>query len=139
MPETFQILVDQRGGIALLSLHGYLDAHTAVEFEGAIQRKVADGYVRIVVDCTKLNYISSAGLGVFMSFVEEVREKEGDIRISGLLPKVLQVFDILGFTEIFQLFPSADEAIASFEERAETNASGDPGAGPEEGNHAANL
>lgn len=123
MPEMFQITDQQHGDVAVLQLHGYLDAHTAAEFESAIQRKVAGGCVRITVDCEKLNYISSAGLGVFMSFIEELREKDGDIRIGGLLPKVRQVFDILGFTEIFQLFDTAADAVASFQPKEEGNAS----------------
>ncbi|MCW5964487.1 MAG: STAS domain-containing protein [Bryobacterales bacterium] len=122
MPDTFQILEEQQGEVALLRLHGYLDAHTAAEFESAIQRRVDQGCACIVVDCEKLSYISSAGLGVFMSFIEELREKEGDIRIGGLLPKVRQVFDILGFTEIFQLFDTADAAVTSFQLKEEGDA-----------------
>ncbi len=115
MPETFEIVEEQQGSVALLRLHGYLDAHTAADFECAIQKKFASGCVCIAVDCAKLSYISSAGLGVFMSFIEELREKDGDIRIGGLLPKVRQVFDILGFSEIFQIFDTAQAAVASFE------------------------
>ena len=114
MAETFQIVEKDEDGVVTLQLQGYLDAYTAADFEEAIQRKVAGGKVCLVVDCAQLNYISSAGLGVFMSFMEEVREKGGDIRIGGLLPKVRQVFDILGFAEIFQIFDRAEDAAASF-------------------------
>lgn len=115
MPESFQIREEQKNAVSVFHLEGFLDAHTAPQFEEALQKKVSAGDCRIVVDCTKLTYISSAGLGVFMSFIEEVRESSGDIRIGGLISKVRQVFDILGFSEIFQIFDTAHSAILSFE------------------------
>ncbi|MDZ7637678.1 MAG: STAS domain-containing protein [Bryobacterales bacterium] len=114
MPETFQIHEEQQGAVRIFRLIGFLDAHTAPQFEKALQAKVAGGDCRIVVDGSALTYISSAGLGVFMSFIEEVREVDGDIRIGGLISKVRQVFDILGFSEIFRIFPTAEEAVNSF-------------------------
>jgi len=55
-----------------------------------------------------------AGLGVFMSFIEEVREKGGDIKICSLVPKVRQIFDILGFQAIYDMVESRDEAVRRF-------------------------
>lgn len=114
VPESFHIHQQETAGVRIFRLEGFLDAHTAPQFEEALQARVAEGERRIVVDCSALTYISSAGLGVFMSFIEEVRDGGGDIRIAGLIPKVRQVFDILGFSEIFQIFESTSEAIASF-------------------------
>lgn len=114
MPESFQIREEQVSGVRVLRLKGFLDAHTAPAFEGALHARIAAGINRIVVDGAELTYISSAGLGVFMSFIEEVRESGGDIRIGGLIAKVRQVFDILGFNEIFRIFDTAAEAVESF-------------------------
>ena len=117
MAEVFHVREEQQNGVCLLHLKGFLDAHTAAQFEAVIQRHVANGDVRLVVNCEELNYISSAGLGVFMSFIEELREQGGDIRIASLISKVRQVFEILGFTEIFELYATVDEAVASFQEK----------------------
>ena len=114
MPESFHIHEETEGTVRVFRLEGFLDAHTAPQFEEALQKRIAEGGTRIVADGSHLTYISSAGLGVFMSFIEEVREKGGDIRIGGLIPKVRQVFDILGFSEIFQIFDTASAAVASF-------------------------
>lgn len=97
-------------------LDGYLDAHTAPQFEKAIEEEYSAGRTRIIVDCQKLTYISSAGLGVFMSFVEEIREAGGDIKICGLTPKVMQVFDILGFPALFDIVEDVPTAIKRYEE-----------------------
>ena len=114
MAESFQIREERQGPVTVFRLEGFLDAHTAPQFEEELQKKVAAGDHNIVVDGAALTYISSAGLGVFMSFIEEVREAGGDIRIGGLIPKVRQVFDILGFIEIFQILDTADAAVGSF-------------------------
>ena len=84
-----------KGELTVLALDGFLDAHTAPEFESAIQSDIDTGHLQFVVDCAKLTYISSAGLGVFMGFIEELRERGGDIKICGLTPKVEQVFEII--------------------------------------------
>jgi len=115
MPTSFTIVRSDRNGIRVLALDGYLDAHTAPQFEKAIQEEFEGGRNRIVVDCARLTYISSAGLGVFMSFIEEIREAGGDIKLSGIVPKVYQVFEVLGFPALFEIFDSVDAAARRFE------------------------
>ena len=114
MPHPFAVHRLQEGDLSVLSLDGYLDAHTAPHFERAIQDEIDAGRVRLVVDGAQLKYISSAGLGVFMSFIEEIREKGGDIKICSLVPKVRQIFDILGFQAIYDMVESRDEAVRRF-------------------------
>ena len=114
MPNAFHVEKTRREGIAILSLDGFLDAHTAPLFETSIQEEVEAGQVRLIVDCSRLTYISSAGLGVFMSFLEEIREKKGDIKICSVIPKVRQVFEILGFPSLFEIVADIPEAIQRF-------------------------
>ncbi len=114
MPNPFAISTAHNNGISIIALEGFVDAHTAPNFEAAIQTELEAGHVRIVVDCSKLNYISSAGLGVFMSFIEEVREQNGDIKISGLAPKVRHTFEILGFHDLFEMADTLDIALSGF-------------------------
>lgn len=116
MPHPFIVRPSSEGDLVVLGLDGYLDAHTAPEFERAVQAQIDAGQVRLIVDGTELKYISSAGLGVFMSFIEEVREKGGDIKICGLVPKVRQVFDILGFHAIYDMLDTRDAAVRRFAE-----------------------
>ncbi len=116
MPNQFALERSFKDGLSFIELHGYLDAHTAPEFEAAIQSEIDAGHHRIIVNCEKLTYISSAGLGVFMSFIEEIREEGGDIKICGLTPKVRQVFDILGFPELYDMCESVPDAVQRFSE-----------------------
>jgi len=112
--NNFQIERSDEGGIRILALDGYLDAHTAPQFENAIHDEMQAGHQRMVVDCARLTYISSAGLGVFMSFIEELREIGGDIKLAAITPKVYQVFEVLGFPALFDILDTTQAAVAKF-------------------------
>lgn len=101
-----------------VAVAGQLDAHTASDLETALHQIIAGGDVRLVVDFTSLDYISSAGLGVFMVFIEQVRTAGGDIKLAAMQPKVHMVFDLLGFHVLFEIYPSVDEAVRAFPEVA---------------------
>jgi len=116
MATPFTIQRSSQDDFTILSLEGYLDAHTAPAFENAVQEEMDAGHKRLIVNCERLNYISSAGLGVFMSFIEEIREGSGDIKICGATPKVLQVFEILGFPALFDLLPDVAAAVKRYAE-----------------------
>ena len=116
MPNPFSVTTDSEGDFAVIHLEGAVDAHTAPQFEEAVQKVIDDGQNKIVVDCEKLSYISSAGLGVFMGFVEELREAGGDIKICGLTEKVKQPVEILGFETLFHFCPDVAQAKEKFSE-----------------------
>lgn len=116
MPNPFSVQKAIQDELSIVSLEGFVDAHTAPEFEQAIQAEIDSGHHRIIVNCEKLTYISSAGLGVFMSFIEEVREKGGDIKICSLAPKVRHTFEILGFQDLYDLLDDLPSAVQRFAE-----------------------
>jgi len=112
--NPFAIQTSVENGLSVITIEGFVDAHTAPQFENAIQKEIEAGRNRVIVNCEKLNYISSAGLGVFMSFIEEVREIGGDIKICGLTPKVKHTFEILGFQDIFEMLDDQPTAVQRF-------------------------
>lgn len=108
--EGFEVSKGESGGVSILYIKGYLDAHTAQGLENAIQGLIDDKKYKIVVNFKDLMYISSAGLGVFMGFIEDIRESGGDIKLTNMNPKIYRVFDLLGFPTLFDIVD--DEAIA---------------------------
>lgn len=107
---------DTGAAVHVLDLHGELDAHTAPEFENALQSCLDRDRVRLVVAGEELRYVSSAGLGVFMAFLEPVRQRGGDLKVAALTDEVHEVFDLLGFPLLFDLAPTAEDAAARFAE-----------------------
>ena len=100
--------------ISVLNIEGYLDAHTAPAFENAIKQLVDEDRNKIIVNFEKLSYISSAGLGVFMGFIEDIRVKEGDIKMSNMTEKVFKIFDLLGFPSLYEIVDEENEAVKKF-------------------------
>ena len=112
--ENFEVTREDRAKVSILRLKGFLDAHTAPRFEDEIQKLLGQDRYQIVVSMSELNYISSAGLGVFMGFIEEIREREGDIKLSNMSDKVFKVFDLLGFPALYEIYREEDEAENKF-------------------------
>lgn len=100
--------------VSVVYLKGYLDAHTAPEFEKALQELIDENRVCIVVNLSDLTYISSAGLGVFMGFIEDIRKKRGDIKLAEPNSKVFRVFDLLGFPVLYEIYNKESEAIEKY-------------------------
>jgi anti-sigma B factor antagonist len=110
----FRVAQRERDSIQVLELKGYLDAHTAPKLEEAFQDLLKTERYNIVVNCRDLSYISSAGLGVFMAFIEDVRKHRGDIKLSNMTPKVFNVFDLLGFPLLYDILKDEQEAVQRF-------------------------
>jgi len=103
-------------GVSVIELKGYLDAHTAPDLETAFQKLLTEKKYNVVVNCRDLSYISSAGLGVFMAYVEDIRKNKGDIKLTNMSPKVYNVFDLLGFPILYEIYKEEQEAISRFKE-----------------------
>jgi anti-sigma B factor antagonist len=108
---SFTTSTDRRdNGVCVIALSGYLDAHTASDLERTMQEQISAGCIRLVVDFSDLEYISSAGLGVFMVFIESIRKDGGDIKLAAMKERVFSVFDLLGFPVLFEIYESVQEA-----------------------------
>lgn len=110
----FEVARTDDGEVSVLRIKGYLDAHTAPQLEAAFQQLVDEKRYRIIVNFSDLGYISSAGLGVFMGFIEEMRNGGGDIKLSNMSPKIFRVFDLLGFPALYEIRDDESHASASF-------------------------
>ncbi|MBU0475393.1 MAG: STAS domain-containing protein [Bacteroidetes bacterium] len=102
------------GDVNLIDVKGYLDAHTAPELENEFNKLIEKKQFKVVVNFSELNYISSAGLGVFMAYVETMREQSGDIKFSNLKDDVYSIFDLLGFPVLYEFYKEEKDAIKKF-------------------------
>lgn len=112
------IQVRDAGCASVVEPSGFINAHTVRQFEGALESLVQEGRFTILLNCKELNYISSAGLGAIMGLIETVRENQGDILLCNLQENVFAIFDTLGFTQLYRVFASEEDALASLLEQA---------------------
>ncbi len=100
----------QEDGADIIAIVGEIDASSSIELDLAIAKSVGEGYKKILVDCHALEYISSAGLGVFMSYIEELRDKNISFVLFGMKERVLNTFSILGLADLLNIRENKQDA-----------------------------
>lgn len=110
-----EIVKEQKHKVTVLNIKGAINAHTVNEFEKTLKDCSENKEYFILINCKELDYISSAGLGALMGVIETIKNNGGDIKLCNTSDSVYRVFDILGFTELFQIYRSLDEGLKAFE------------------------
>ncbi|MEW6027224.1 MAG: STAS domain-containing protein [Planctomycetota bacterium] len=100
-------------GAILVKLKGFLDAYTYGEFEQTINNLFNQKMYRLIVDMSGVDYISSAGAGVFIGSIGVAQENQGNIVIVRPKPAVKEVFDLLGLSQIFTIVDNMESALTS--------------------------
>jgi anti-sigma B factor antagonist len=101
-------------GITVFVLEGRIDTEGAVEVELTLQAAVSAGQHKVVLDMAEVRYIGSAGLRTLADVLAKNREADGDLRLAALNPKVMRVFQIIGFDRFFSMYDTLESAIADF-------------------------
>jgi len=116
--EGIQLSVKQTGvnnNISVIKVGGYIDTTTSAELEHSLEQLLDLNSNNIVIDLGNVDYISSAGWGIFISEIKGIRERGGDLKLVGMIPDVYEVFELLEFHYILKAFDSLDDAIADFD------------------------
>lgn len=117
--EGIQVSVEKVGhksDISVIRVGGYIDTTTSSELERALDSLLKAGVYRIIIDLGNVDYISSAGWGIFISEIKGIREHDGDLRLARMIPDVYEVFELLEFHYILKAFDSIEEAMKDFQE-----------------------
>jgi len=111
-----EIVEKKLGKVNMLSLSGRLDAYSAGEVEKKLDSLIEAGQPNLVIDLEKLEYISSSGLRVFLAALKKTRKQQGDVKLACMKPFIKEVFDIAGFTQLFNIFDTREAAVSGFNE-----------------------
>lgn len=102
------------GDVCVLSAAGFIDASTVSVIDDKIEQALLDGKYKVVVDLPGVDFVSSAGWGVFMSSLAKLRDKGGDIKVSGMTERVAKVFVLMEFDKLMESFETENDAVMSF-------------------------
>jgi anti-anti-sigma factor len=100
--------------VLVVSVTGRIDYMNAEDFKSALQPHLANcaaGGDRVVLDLSRLEYVSSAGLRVLMIAAKDVRIRKGTLVAVALQPVVREIFEISRFTLVFEIFDSVQDAM----------------------------
>jgi anti-anti-sigma factor len=107
-----EIQSSPQGNSLIVSLTGRLDTATAPVFDRQVQEDVtASDKKRVVLDFSKLVYISSLGISSVLIIAKTINQRGGELVLCGLTGIVREVFQITGLTSVFKVFPTADAAL----------------------------
>ena len=86
----------------VVTIMGRLDTVNASEFEKSLVPVLSSDMRDIVLDCTGLDYISSSGLRLFLILQKTANAKQGRLRLKGVKPEIKEIFDMTGFSALFE-------------------------------------
>ena len=95
--------VDSVDNCLTLFLTGYIDTYNSNFFQKRVGKAIEAGFIRLIFNCGGLNYVSSTGIGSFTAFLKAVKPRGGDIVLLEIQPKVYEVFQLLGFSQFFNI------------------------------------
>lgn len=97
--------------VTLLSVKGFIDTTTAPEFEKTFQSVLAEKKYKLIIDLKDVDYISSAGWGIFVGEIKRIRGQQGNLFLTAMCPEVAEAYELLQFNTIIKSFSTVDEAI----------------------------
>ncbi|PBC82796.1 anti-anti-sigma factor [Streptomyces sp. 2224.1] len=104
--------IRHHGASAVVTVSGELDHHTADLLRESLDGCVDDGYARLVVDCSPLEFMDSTGLNVLLGARLKAEAEGGGVHLAGMQPVVARVFEITGAEAVFTVHDSLDAALA---------------------------
>ncbi len=110
------IKTEKESDILRIDVNGEIDASSSIHLDNAIEKAFSEGENKILINLEKLDYISSAGLGVFISRLEEMKEKNIGMVLYGLNQGVFEVFEILGLEKLLRIEKDKETAINAINE-----------------------
>lgn len=111
MGVGFHVTLEEIEHRVILRLEGRLDAASAPLLEQRINPLIQEGHHRLLLDFSRVDYLSSAGLRVLLAAAKKLAAKKGDLILFSLGEEVLEVIKMAGFQKILRILPSEKEAI----------------------------
>jgi len=117
MRDDIQIRVDMVGSeldIAVIHVEGLIDTDTSRQLSKELENVIANKHYKVVINLEKVDYISSAGWGIFIGELRELRRNGGDLKLASLTPEVEEIFKLLEFYHVLKTYSSVDAALKEF-------------------------
>ena len=101
--------------ISVIRVGGYIEFTTSDELDKVIEAFIKNKSYNIIIDLENVDYISSRGCSIFLSKIKEIRENDGDLKLTRMTPDVFEVFKVLEFFWFLSVYDTIEEAISDFD------------------------
>jgi anti-sigma B factor antagonist len=110
---ALEVNVNEINDIVIVKLLGNLDTNTAPDAESEINKKLEEGVQKMVINLEQTNYVSSAGLRIFLATAKKITASGGVLKLCGANDVVQEILDISGFSTILDVRKTEEEALAA--------------------------
>ena len=110
-----EISMRQEGSVAVLALKGRLDLASGSLLKEEVKKLFEKQINQVHLNLAQVEFINSSGLGSLVSIMKEVRLLKGRFTLSDLASCVQEIFEITQLSHIFEVYPTEDEALLSFQ------------------------
>ncbi|MBC2851234.1 STAS domain-containing protein [Cetobacterium sp. 8H] len=114
MTTNFEIVEKNVDDIRVIKVYGELDALVAPKLKEKIAKQIELDITKFIIDFEELVHINSLAMGILRGKLRVVRELGGDIKLVGLNDHIRTIFEMIGLDELFDIYRTEEEAIASF-------------------------
>ncbi len=112
-----QVIINQAGKIPVVILKGRMDALTSPDVKNQLLGTMNPGLKVLIIDCSLLEYLSSAGIRVFYQIARAMADWQGELIFCSTTAVVSEIFTMVGMDTDFKIFPHLDEALALVNEK----------------------
>ena len=106
-----EVNIEEKEGTIVVDVEGRIDASTAPKLEEELLNKISQGKKKFLVNFSKTSYVSSGGFRAVLTARWELQKQGGNLALCNLNTNVYKVFKMAGFTSIFKIYPSEEEAL----------------------------
>jgi len=116
----FELATKEEGKVLVVALSGQLDTRASPKLEKSLDEALSAGRGEVLVDCSRLDFITSAGLRVLLMTGKRLASAGGRLALCSLNPSVKEVFDVSGFASLFPIHPTREGALSWLAENVES-------------------
>ena len=96
------------GPWSVVRVAGELDLHTSPQLRDHVLSMIGDGPVKLALDLSDVGFMDSSSLGMLVTVLKRVRERDGDLRLVGVTGSPMKVFSLTGLDRVFEIADSPD-------------------------------
>lgn len=105
---------ERQGNVEVVKVEGRLDGFAAPQLDAQLQDAIKNKRTKIIVDLSKTEFLSSAGMRALLNARLEVQDKRGELRLVGPSPYILESLQLVGLDKLFKIYDTPQQALAGF-------------------------
>ena len=106
--------IEDKGKARVVKLEGKLDVNLSVSIESELDALIESGSINLILEISKVEYLSSSGIGVFINMMRKIKDKNGRLVLASVPDVIKKILKTVDLEDLLEVFASVDDALATF-------------------------